>query len=104
MTTLTDRTDFALDRREWLIALAAAALALMLFLPALTSNAFISEETLAALDQYRRFRHVVRNVYTLNLEADRIHELAKDLPRTLALYVGDVRSFVAFLRGLGDTD
>jgi len=37
--------------------------------------AVISEETRTALDSYRTFRHLARNIYTFNLEAERVEAL-----------------------------
>lgn len=37
----------------------------------------ISTLTVEALDEYRRFRHVVRNVYSFNLDAKRLEPLIK---------------------------
>ena len=37
--------------------------------------AVISEETRTALDSYRTFRHLARNIYTFNLDAERIRSL-----------------------------
>jgi len=34
--------------------------------------AVISKETSGKLDQYRRFRHLVRNVYATNLKPDKM--------------------------------
>lgn len=40
----------------------------------------ISQETLENLDDYRRFRHVIRNIYSFNLEITRIQPLIERLP------------------------
>lgn len=42
--------------------------------------AVISPECARALDEFRRFRHLVRNVYTINLVPDRMKELIANLP------------------------
>lgn len=39
--------------------------------------AVLSSETRSALDEYLRFRHVVRNVYAFSFERERIERLAK---------------------------
>lgn len=41
--------------------------------------AIISEETRAALDAYRTFRHVARNVYTINLDSRKMAVLVANL-------------------------
>jgi hypothetical protein len=42
--------------------------------------AVISEETADALDEFRRFRHLVRNVYTLHLDPNKMQPLLESLP------------------------
>jgi hypothetical protein len=42
--------------------------------------AVISQETASALDKFRRFRHLVQNIYVMNLEADKMAELTTVLP------------------------
>ena len=39
----------------------------------------IRYETRVCLDEYRRFRHIVRNVYTFNLRPSRLEELTQEL-------------------------
>lgn len=41
--------------------------------------AVISKEMSSKLDEYRRFRHLVRNVYTFKLEAGRMNQLIENL-------------------------
>lgn len=41
--------------------------------------AVLSQETRQCLEEYRGFRHVVRNVYTFNLRPARLQELASRL-------------------------
>lgn len=42
-----------------------------------TRPAVISESTLIALDEYRRFRHVVRNVYSYRIDPDQLEPLVE---------------------------
>lgn len=42
--------------------------------------AVISEETADALDEFRRFRHLVRNVYTIHLDPQKMQPLLENLP------------------------
>ncbi len=42
--------------------------------------AVISEETAAALDEFRRFRHLVRHVYTIHLDPQKMRPLLESLP------------------------
>ncbi len=60
----------------------------------------ITAETRNNLDQYRGFRHVLRNVYTFNLRPDRIQELADILPACYAALNGDLSTFIEFLEGV----
>ena len=57
----------------------------------------ISRSTRHCLDEYRSFRHIVRNVYTFNLRPTRLRELVADLPACYASLVNDVEQFCAFL-------
>jgi hypothetical protein len=49
------------------------------------------------LDEYRAFRHVVRNVYTFNLNPNRIAELADGLPACYQAVQHDLEQFRRFL-------
>jgi len=60
----------------------------------------ISEETRDCLDDYRGFRHVVRNVYTFNLQMSRLQELTKGLRRCYGAVTRDLDDFMDFLREL----
>ncbi len=59
--------------------------------------AVIRPETRDRLDRYRGFRHVVRNVYTFNLDADQIGLLMRDLDATLRLVSQDLFAFADIL-------
>lgn len=59
--------------------------------------AVIRIETRDRLDRYRGFRHVVRNVYTFNLDADQIGLLVRDLDATLQLVTQDLLAFASVL-------
>jgi uncharacterized protein CbrC (UPF0167 family) len=62
----------------------------------------ISENTRDCLDEYRGFRHVVRNVYTFNFHASRLQELTKGLQRCYNAVTCDLDEFIKFLRELSD--
>lgn len=62
----------------------------------------ISRTTRNCLDEYRGFRHVVRNVYTFNLRPTRLKELATELPVCYKALVQDVMSFCNFLDRLDE--
>lgn len=60
----------------------------------------ISEETRDCLDEYRGFRHVVRNVYTFNLQMSRLQELTKGLQNCYVAITRDLDDFMEFLKEL----
>ncbi len=66
--------------------------------------ALISEGDMAFLDELRRFRHLVRNVYAFNLLPDRVKPLVdlvtSDWPRLRA----ELKAFEAYLVGLIDAE
>lgn len=59
--------------------------------------AVISRETRDCLDEFRAFRHLVRNIYTFNLKPDRLIELAASVENCLNLVQEDLDGFVDFL-------
>jgi hypothetical protein len=64
----------------------------------------IRRETRYCLDEFRGFRHVVRNVYTFNLRPIRLQELTKQLRGCFAALKQDLGEFITFLEALsGDS-
>jgi hypothetical protein len=59
--------------------------------------AVIASETRKCLDEFRGFRHVVRNVYTFNLRPSRLQELMTDLPTCFQEVRRDLAAFTEFL-------
>ncbi|PSB16626.1 hypothetical protein C7B65_21110 [Phormidesmis priestleyi ULC007] len=59
--------------------------------------AVIDRDTRNCLDIYRGFRHVVRNIYTFNLEPGRLRELVNALPHCYASLARDLHRFCDFL-------
>ena len=59
--------------------------------------AVISAATLTLLDEYRAFRHVVRNVYAFQLDPARLRRLVHEAPRTLAQVHAELAAFADFL-------
>ena len=57
----------------------------------------LSQETRERLDRYRGFRHVVRNVYTYNLDPEQIGVLVKQLAPTMARVAHELTAFAEFL-------
>ena len=64
----------------------------------------ISRETRYCLDEYRSFRHVVRNIYTFNLKSPRIQNLAEQLHDCYLKVKDDLDDFMLFLEKLGGND
>jgi len=60
--------------------------------------AVIEVETRQCLDEYRGFRHIVRNVYAFNLRPARLNELVNDAPNCLASLTSDLLAFADFLK------
>ena len=56
-------------------------------------DAALAEE----LADYLRFRHVFRNVYGSSLQAERMRPLEARLPRVLAAFLTQVRTFLAWM-------
>ena len=57
----------------------------------------LSATTRAHLDRYRGFRHVVRNVYTFNLDVQQIELLVMLLPHAAAEIDADLTAFADWL-------
>ncbi len=63
--------------------------------PVLTSN------SIQRLDQYLRFRHVVRNVYTFSFDPERIGRLVKELEMVFDQIRQELLVFANFLEKVG---
>ena len=59
--------------------------------------AVISTETGTRLDEYRRFRRVVRNVYTHRFDPAKLGKLVNFAPELFALTKAELLAFAAFL-------
>lgn len=55
-----------------------------------------------ALDEYRGFRHVVRNVYTFDLDPERIDLLVKNLAELAPLMSSELLAFTDFLEEIAN--
>ncbi|MEA4906187.1 MAG: hypothetical protein VB089_01120 [Anaerolineaceae bacterium] len=64
--------------------------------------AVIDRETRIDLDEFRAFRHVVRNVYAFNLRPSRLQELVQDLSGSFGAVQKDLLGFIRFLEELDD--
>ncbi|MBC8448728.1 MAG: hypothetical protein H8D78_13355 [Chloroflexi bacterium] len=60
----------------------------------------LSPQARDRLDRYRGFRHVVRNVYTFNLDAEQIEVLIRQLPPTMEQVSQELLVFADFLEQL----
>lgn len=59
--------------------------------------AVISNETGTKLDEYRRFRHVVRNVYTHNFDPVKLGKLVSSASELFTQTKAELLAFAAFL-------
>ena len=59
--------------------------------------AVISTETGTKLDEYRGFRHVVRNVYTYKFDPVKLEKLVRSAPDLFAQAKAELLAFAAFL-------
>jgi hypothetical protein len=65
--------------------------------------AVLTTETRGVLQDYRSFRHVVRNVYVYNLDPERVIELVDELPTVFERVTADIKRFLDFLDIAGQT-
>ncbi len=66
--------------------------------------AVISPNSAQALDEFRRFRHLVRNVYTMNLVPERMAGLLAGLPELWLTVRAELLAFADFLTFLAQAD
>lgn len=59
--------------------------------------AVISEATRVAIDEYRGFRHVVRNVYTFNFDVSKVEKLVMNAPSLFLQVQTELLAFAKFL-------
>ena len=57
----------------------------------------LSAEVVRMLDEFLRFRHVVRNIYAFQFDSERIARLVSQMRPVLALAQTDLSAFVSFL-------
>ena len=70
----------------------------------LVRPAVLSEDTGRRLNQYLKFLHRVRNIYTTHLDAARIEHLVENLPQTWQQVRAELLAFVDFLERLETAD
>jgi len=64
----------------------------------------LSAATATALDEYRRFRHVVRNVYAFELDPVRVEQLTIGLRPAFTQARDELEAFAAVLRDLANEE
>ncbi|VAW31670.1 hypothetical protein MNBD_CHLOROFLEXI01-4502 [hydrothermal vent metagenome] len=64
--------------------------------------AVISQENAAQLDEFRRFRHLVRNVYTINLTPTKMEGLLRALPLLWSKPRAELLAFADYLEALAE--
>ena len=69
-----------------------------------TRPPILETETADHLDEYRKFRHLVRHVYTTAFDPDRIDALVSVLPKVWSEVRRDLTTFTAFLEDLSKAD
>ncbi len=57
----------------------------------------LAPQTLRVIDEYHRFRHMVRNVYAFSLESDRLADLVRGLRPAFEQAKADLLGFAEFL-------
>jgi len=62
-----------------------------------TRPAVIGEDSAESLDELRRFRHLVRNVYTVNLSPEKMAGLLSVLPALWSKLRAELLAFADFL-------
>ncbi len=62
--------------------------------------AVISRESGKALDEFRRFRHLVRNVYTMSLSLEKVAGLVSVLPALWSTVRAELSAFADFLEAV----
>lgn len=64
----------------------------------------LSQQSLIGLNEFRKFRHVVRNVYATNLEPEKMTHLTRMLPEIWAQVRAELLAFADFLRLVEETE
>jgi hypothetical protein len=66
--------------------------------------ALISEETRQVLDEYRGFRHVVRNVYAFRFDLEKVQKLVQGAPTIFSQVRAELLAFADFLEQQAPAD
>jgi hypothetical protein len=62
----------------------------------------VSTEVINALDEFRRFRHVVRNIYAFEFDPEQIERLVNQMLDIFAQIRTELLVFASFLRQVGE--
>ena len=62
----------------------------------------MTAEAIQRLDEYLRFRHVVRNVYTFSFDPERIGRLVKELENVFEQVRQELSAFADFLEKVSE--
>lgn len=65
--------------------------------------AVISEGTMQQLDEFLRFRHVVRHIYAFELDGVRVERLVDEMRSTFFQVQNELSAFVKFLNQVGQS-
>ena len=65
-----------------------------------TRTRIISTEIMQSLDEYRRFRHLIRNIYAFELDPDKIQPLVSKLNHIFADLKTELLNFVNWLENV----
>lgn len=60
----------------------------------------LSRKSIQGLDEYLRFRHIVRNVYTFSFDPERVGRLVKELDAVFKKVQQELSAFAAFLENV----
>ena len=66
--------------------------------------AVLSQDSALALDEFRRFRHLVRSVYTMSLVPEKMAGLMSVLPTLWPTVRAELLAFADFLEALGQAE
>lgn len=62
----------------------------------------ITMETYEMIDDYRKFRHLARNIYTFNIVPDKVLILTKSLNKAFKSFKRDIKEFTKFMLKVTD--
>ena len=65
-----------------------------------TRPAVLTDDVVAMLEEYRKFRHLIRNIYAANLDPKRMGGLVHDLPALWLEVRAQIEAFSSFLAAL----